>query len=71
MADDEDKVQPLKPGQKPDLKGMALNALTKARQESFKKKVEDKTKLLLEAQKAAKLIEKEIEELIAEFEEGL
>lgn len=70
MAENEDNVAPLKPGQKPDLVGKAQAVITKARTDQFQNKVNEKVKLLAEQKKAVKITEAEINQLVEEFEQG-
>jgi hypothetical protein len=68
----DDNVTDLRKGnQKPDILATAKSAIDKARKESFEAKVKDKLKVLEEHKKGVKLVEKEIAELIEEFESGL
>ncbi len=71
MSDNGDNVKPLKNGnQKVDLVGNATSALEKARKESYEAKVKAKVQVLQEQKKAIRITEKEIEELVNDFESG-
>lgn len=71
MAGNDDNVEPLKKGQKPDILATARNAVDKARKESYEAKVKAKVVLLQEQEKAVRITKAEIDSLVEEFENGL
>lgn len=55
----------------PDFKQKALNALNKARTEALEAKLKEKFKTLQEHQRSVRQVEREIDQLIEDFENGL